>query len=700
MISDLIEFGKWLDEHNQDDFGKNVKDNDYVLSIQFDEKSEKFNFGKVSQIKDCTFNYFENSIFKDQYYITTDQKLMIPSKSNLIGLTPFFIKIDHKFKVRGELDENRIKKFYNKIDKSKTSNENDREFVAVIKIIYADKEKYLADIGIKDKERSHLISFFEKYMLKEIKEILHGYYVWLYDNKHRIVELINNFKDNENYDKKSRSNFYLVCCFNSELDILNDIFYYYSKFIKKRKEDFKEDKNGKCIFCGEKEVVYPSIGSYSLGNPSYSFNYDRDKKTAIKNSKLRLCKKCTTYSMLGEDKLKKILLNNILIIPKRTNGDFKNFLKISNKEINSFRKINEFLTKNGGFNYDLAIYTLEQGDRYVIKKYIENYKVYLVKFENIYPYKNGELHYLFNESFKKSEKEKSKIENIFDMEFIFKNFFIDVNDNKILYPKLYHFYQIYTKDLTGKGGIFYNFNTKTVSIFAKYMHNIFNILYELNEDALNKDILNEIVLNCLIKLQKYNKIDEKHSRGIFYFDIIKRLNYYYMIKRELLGDKMLEKKDVKTLKEIFAKYNEDNKDTVKSISEEDSNTIRELIENDPSIKYYLLGKFTKLIEGFKSGGGKKVEVFNNYVTNTNRNNIRNLFVTEVLKKNNYYIEKMGKKGKFIFNVIEENLGELFNEKGLSFEDYILLLFTGYYTENILASRYGSKDKIIEEGDEE
>ena len=163
-----------------------------------------------------------------------------------------------------------------------------------------------------------------------------------------------------------------------------------------------------------------------------------------------------------------------------------------------------------------------------------------------------------------------------------------------------------------------------------------------------------------------------------------------MIKEELLGDNMLKKDGVNKLKEIFAKYNKDNKDTVKAISEEDHTQIEELIENDPSIKYYLLGKFIKLIEGFKSSGGKKAEVFNNYVTNANRNNIRNLFVTEVLKKNNYYIEQMGKKGKFVFNLIEEDLGELFNEKGLSFEDYILLLFTGYYTENILASTYGAK----------
>jgi CRISPR-associated protein Csh1 len=699
MISDLIEFGKWLDENNQDVFGKNVKDYDYTMGIHFDTNSKKIGFEKITQIKNNILPYFEDSIFNDQLYITTDQKLMIPSKSNLLGLTPFFLKIDHDFTTRGNLeDKDKIEKFYNKIDRSKKSNDKGGEFIAAIKKIYDDIEGYLGNIGIGDREKDILTSFFEEYSFEDIEKILVEYYNWLYNNRTQIVELINEFKADENYDKKLNGNFYLACYSNSELDILNDIFYYHSKFIKNRNENFEEDKDGNCIICGKKGVVYPAIGSYSLGNPSYSFNYDESEKTAIKYSKLRLCKKCTTYSMLGEDNLKKILLSHILIIPKNIKGNFEDFMKISNKEINSFRKLNEFLTKNSGFNYDLAIYTLEQGDRYLIKKYIENYRAYLVKFgkadmrdeEKIYLYKDDVLNYLFNEKFKKGEKEKSKIENLFDMENIFKQFFIDINGNTVNYPKIYHFYQIYTKDLIGKSGILCNFDSKAVSIFTKYMHNIFNLIYELNEDALTKNMLNEIVLNCLIKIQKHNKADEKHQGGIFYFDVIKRLNYYYMIKEELLGDNMLKKDGVNKLKEIFAEYNKDNKDTVKSISEADRTQIEELIENDPSIKYYLLGKFIKLIEGWKSLGGKKAEVFNNYVTNANRNNIRNLFVTEVLKKNNYYIEQMGKKGKFVFNLIEEDLGELFNEKGLSFEDYILLLFTGYYTENILASTYGAK----------
>jgi CRISPR-associated protein Csh1 len=59
---------------------------------------------------------------------------------------------------------------------------------------------------------------------------------------------------------------------------------------------------------------------------------------------------------------------------------------------------------------------------------------------------------------------------------------------------------------------------------------------------------------------------------------------------------------------------------------------------------------------------------------------------------------MNKKGKFVFKLFEKDIDSLFNESdGFSFEDYILLIFTGYYTENVLSSSYGTKKK---EGDKD
>ena len=689
MISNLIEFGKWLNENKQDDFGKNVKENDYIFNISFNDNSNNFNFGQIVQVSNYHSNFSKKSIFSKQCYITTDQKF-IQNKSNLIGLTPFFLKIDHDFRKKGDIDKEMIKKFLGKIERSKISNEKEKGFIGVIKDIYNDIDDYLNKIGVIDEERNHLISFFKDYTIENVKWLINAYYNWLWKNKDQIVGYLERFKNSDEYEKKLKGNFYLACYFNSDIDLLSDIFYYYSKFIKPRNKSYKEHKMGICAFCGLTNVVYPSTGSYSIVKPSYLFNYDKNKKTALENSRLKFCKKCATYAMLAEDKLKKILVNNIIVIPKRNKGDYSDFLMISNKEINSFVKINNFMDLNRDFNYDLVIYTIEQGDILDIKKYIENYKAYLAKFENINLFQNDRLSYLFNEYYKKGKYDKSEIENIFDFEIIFKQFFINIKDEKIYSPKFFcHFYQIYTKDLTGKTGIFYGYDSKTVSIFAKYMHNIFNLIYELNNDALNKNMLNEIVFNSLIKLQKHSKVNKKTQRGLFFYDILRRLNYYFMLKKEILGDNMLKAENVARLKELSLRYNKNS--DLKKIDLKDLEDIFEMSEKDPALKYYLIGQFLGLIDNSKRRKDKKAEVFSNFVTNANRNNIRNLFVTEVLQKNNYYISKMNKKGKIIFKLFEENINSFFNElDGFSFEDYILLIFTGYYTENILSSEYGAK----------
>jgi len=139
--------------------------------------------------------------------------------------------------------------------------------------------------------------------------------------------------------------------------------------------------------------------------------------------------------MLAEDKLMKTLPNNILIIPKRTNGDYGKFLREMSKENSSFEKLNEGLSNVDGFNFDLALYTnKKQGKGYVIERYIENYKSYLARVRNgenknpnelneIHIYNGDKLEYLsFNEIVKPSKNEPLKLTNIFEFEQIFKQF--------------------------------------------------------------------------------------------------------------------------------------------------------------------------------------------------------------------------------------------------------------------------------------
>ena len=413
---------------------------------------------------------------------------------------------------------------------------------------------------------------------------------------------------------------------------------------------------------------------------------------SLKNSKFKICKNCSSFVKYADDKLFKIIRNpNILIIPKIKNGSYDNFLKISNKDINSFDKINNFLKECDNFNFDLLIVNVDKGKNSLItiKKYIENYKAFLVKFEDLYLYDSKSMNYLFEEELLFSDNEnKFYLNNTFDFENIFKEFFINLDEKGTFkFPNLYHFYEIYTKDLTGKQGIFNNFSSNTISIFSKYCDSIFSFIYELNLDSLNKQMINEIILNSIMLFQK-NSFIVKNSKN----NILKRLNYYFMFKKEFLEDNMLSNENIKKLKKNFGKQDlvENKKQLI--FGDIEKNFILELIDNDPAIKYYLIGQFISYIDIIKSKNNKNKDVFSNYVSNINRNNIKKLFVTEILQKNNFYIEKMGKKARFIFDLFEYNLDILFNENDFYYEDYLLLMFTGYYTNNILLNNYNYEEE--------
>ncbi len=685
MIGDLIEYGKWLSKNDLDDFGKDTKDEDYIFIITYDNGN--FSIDNLYLKKDVKekFNYFENSIFSEDFLISTDQRFMIPSKSNLLGLSPFFIKLDHDFLKKGEVDSNKIKKFKEKIERSIKSNSNNKEFVAVLSNIYSDSENFIKNCPFDDEKSKIFLSFLSENTFEDISSLIVNYYKFIFENRETISSNIIDLKDSDEFDKKSKPNFYLSCCFGNELDLINDLFIFYSKIFKKRDEKIKDFEEGICSFCEEHSITYSSLGSYAISKLG-SFNYSED----MQNSRLRICKLCNSYLRTAEDNLKKSLKGPMMIIPKSKGiYNYDSFIKIANiEDRGDFSKINEFLKDNSNeFNYDLVFYKEGNGNTYIINKYVENYQAFLIDFnKEIKLYDNNGLNYLFGEKyFSDIEEDKLFVNTLFDLEFIFKSFFINIEGENRKYLNLYNFYNIYTRDLTGKGGILYGFDSRTISIFTKYMHSIFNFIYELNEDALTRYMINEIALNLLIKFQRNTT-----SKRNYKFDIHRYLNYYFMIVREFLGESMLDEENVKNLKNIFSKYNKDNSDV--KITDEDEKFILDAVENDISLKYYLLGQFIALIDNSKRSGGKNSDVFSNFVLNSNKNNIKKLFTTEVLQKNNYYIGGMNKKGKFIFKILETSLNTLFDEENYYFEDYLLLIFTGYYTENILSSSYGAKTK--------
>lgn len=663
LIQDLINFGKWLNENNLESFGKNVKDDDYILSINFEE--DKFSIGDIIKKENYNSSFYEKSIFHDELFIETDQKIIIPSKSFLLGLTPFFIKLDNKFTKRNELDYDKCDKFKNKIERSINANKKKKGFIYPLVELNKNSFENFFEICIHDDSVKEIFKkFLNCYSIEDIQKRIVDFYSFLYENYMQIILKIVEFK--KEVDNSNR-NFYLACPFGNLFDMINDLFYLYSKFLKTRSKEFNDDLDGKCLYCQRKIITYPLLGCFAINNHnSFEFN------GSISNSKLRVCKQCNFYLHSAESKLMNMFKRNFIIVPKvKEAQSFSDFLKIVNIDNNDFYKINEFLKLNNEFfSYDLIIYTLEKGDTFHIQKYVENYRAFLTKFENIKLYDDNRLNYLF---FEHSNSNDEFINNVFDLEKIFKEFFINV-DNIIKLPNIRYFYQIFLKK---PNDIFKGFDSDTISIFTIYMHNIFNFIYELNFDAIDKNSFNVIVSNCLIKLEK-NPI--KNLK----FEILKRLNYYFMFINEFLGETMLNDKSVMSLKDIFKTKNKDkfynNKDEI----------IR-IIENDVGVKYYLIGQFIAHIDNIKKSNNKNADVFSNYVLNLNKNNILKLFTTEILQKNNYYINESNFKLKFLFEILEIEMDTLFNEENLMFEDYLILMFTGYYTENIISSSYNDGD---------
>ena len=71
MIYDLIEFGRWLNENNQDSFGKHVKDTDYILNISYENNKFQLNdFMKKEEI--C--NLFYENKFSLYFRLTPERK--------------------------------------------------------------------------------------------------------------------------------------------------------------------------------------------------------------------------------------------------------------------------------------------------------------------------------------------------------------------------------------------------------------------------------------------------------------------------------------------------------------------------------------------------------------------------------------------------------------------------------------------------
>lgn len=670
MISSLIELGDWLIENNLNDFGKTMKDDDFILRVSYVDESFVLNENFVSK-EDFEYDFFESVFNEDLFFPPKPvQNFMIPNANSLSGFTPFVIKITDK------PSESQLNKFVGKsrraleshFDYEKQEFKKNCRWNIVFNEIYENSElNFFNKCAMANDKKAQLKSFINEVTVDDINILFKEYYEFINKNVGNIINKIMEFKDTDEY-KNSRGEFFLVCVFKNHFDLINDILLQYSMFIKDRNNEILPEQEAICSFCGNKEIVYPST-AYFGHKPEYCFNNIDETRFF----KFRICKKCNFLVHLAESKLKELskFNNNMLIVPHKKDGDFKDFLIKLNEDCNSFKKLNKILRDSTNFNYDLVLYNQNQAVMN-IKKYIENYRAFLITFENLLLCDEGKLNYLYDV---KSSENKISINNLFDLEKLFKDFFIYVTDDKVfsLNNDTFYFYQIYTSELTGKNGLLRQYDSVSKSLFFKYMQNIFNLIYEVNLDALSIQMLNEITLNSLKILQKNNKRDTK-GFFIFRFPILYRLNNYLLIRNEFLGGKMLDKENLQK----FIEYLESSDD---KLNEEE---LFEILDEDIALKYYWIGQFIRYIDNFKYQNNKNSNVFSNFVANVHRKNIRKLFVDEILLKNQYYINQMSKKGKFLFKIFERDLNALFNENDFKFEDYIILMFTGYYTNNILS----------------
>ena len=489
-----------------------------------------------------------------------------------------------------------------------------------------------------------------------------NFYSFIYEDIDDIIEKIKSFEDYKNI------NFYVACIFGDEKDLINDLFFNYCKYLKKTKEDVNDYAEGICSICNNNITVYPALIGFS-NRSNYFFNDNSN----IKNSPLQICNQCNSYIKFAIEKLMNITnFKNILIIPKeRVDGGYLNFIQISNQETNSFDKLNIFLKSCEKFNFDLIIYQKKQA-LILINKYIENYNAFLLNFENLFLFDNNEMkHILYDSVYPKNFKRS--LDNTFDFEKFFEELFIYIEKEKFKKFNL-PFYKLYAMDKKNIDNKLKYFDSKSKSIFMKYYNNIFDFVYEINLNAINKNIISEIVSNSLIIIQKNNKFIKNYN-----FEILKRLNFYFLFINEFLGEDMMLKENVIKLKENINSLYENGEDI-------DDKVIIEIIDKDPSLKYFILGQFIYIIDNYKEDAGKNVNVFSNFISHVNRNNIKKYFTIQVLQKNNFYISKCTEKEKFIFEILKLYDDILFNEKGLSFEDYLLSIFTGYYCENIISDK--------------
>jgi len=677
MLQALKDFGNFvgLEKGFEVELQKKVNTGDKIVILNIDQNLS---------LKEEKRIEYDKKEYKDPYLLYyKGGKESVTGATGILGISPFFLVISN-------IIENKLNKSneYDEIYKKWYSFKLDTKY-----------QQYLKDDEVVDKElisafNANGIALSENAKIFKIGERnwkIKGDEIWLYkietdkDKQLNIYDLfINEFleflktnseeiKDIGEEIKKIGGKGEQWVYFNSfkgkpTEDIHKKFIDYYIKDAPQNKQI--ENIKGKCSLCGEtSELCYPRLPFFSLDVSNYSHNLIHND---LENSRFRVCKNCESKIVSGWNYLNNLFRGGYTLIPKlrrdiSSKELLKEFIKIVRSDISDFEKLNEVLNHRMDKEIELSFIVMKKGKKTNIEKFVGNYKTFAIEFEKENLIKDDELSYVDCES---KKIDIPQINSFFELERILKFFF--VNDKNFPLHQKFYIYNLYNQDLPK------NMDSNFKHLLYVHRDELFSLIYETDVSALKRKTLNEICFNFLLyEIRKQREFWGKNADKNICFKIMEALNYYYFFKTKLLNENKMKTQiiDLKSKFEILKDENITDDEKSEVFSE-----IQKMVEQDDRIVYYLIGQFIQKIDNMR-GYAKKNKIFNDFVQNINKKNVKQRFAEDILRKQNYYIEQLNPRAKLVFDVMSNNMDNLFEYE--PYEEIVIYTITGYYSNNML-----------------
>jgi len=670
MLQALKDFGEFIGlEKGFESELKRVKEGDKIAILTIKDDNS---FNIDEEIK-----YEENKEYKYLFYYVGSNS-SVTGTTGIMGISPFFFKKEH-------LKPEKVKKSYryNEIYKNKNLIGKEDNFIKDYLDYLEENTENLGKIKVSDKNVPELEDCLNKNIIPEkLKRML----------KHRQISENTIIKKEEDSQWSVIDQGDMICTIKKEKEMfvisitLDWLFFkefkgkstleLHKKFIEiypklPRKKDV-EEVDGICSVCGKKgKIRYPDLPFFALEINNYAHNLKND----LLSFRARICSNCEPYISTGWKYLNSIFRGRLyILIPKlrdkATKESLRKFIQlINNTNLSNFEKLNLVL-RNRHLDEEIELSFIvmkKEQQKMVIEKFVPNYKTFAVRFENETLIQGTELEYVDWES----KIEIPEIRSYFDLERLLRFFF--VNDKNKYFSK--YFYELYHHSKQRKV-VPENMESSFKHRLFAYRDNLFSFIYETSLYALNDFMLNDICLNFLLyEIRKQRDFWKVNTDINLCHKVMEGLNYYYFLKNKIRGDKKM-KEQILNLKYEFEKLENEK------AKEEAEEKVEKIVEEDEKLIYYLIGQFIRKIDNFRGKKGKN-KIFDSFVQSINRRNIKQRFVEDILQKQNYYIEKLNPKAKFVFDIMSNNLDKLFEYE--PYEEMIISLITGYYSRDILKS---------------